>query len=197
MRLATLAWTDLPAPSGPLLLVPLGATEQHGPHLPMNTDSVIAEALTGSIADGRTDRIAGPTLHYGSSGEHAAFPGTLSLGQAALELAVVELVRSADYFRGVAIVCWHGGNAEALSRATQLLHGEGRRIQVWRGHQVGGDLHAGRTETSLMLHLAPELVGKERPAGATEPLVAIKDALMSGGVRHVSPNGVLGDAAGA
>jgi creatinine amidohydrolase len=48
-----------------------------------------------------------------------------------------------------------------------------------------------------MLHLAPELVGKERPAGATEPLVAIKDALMSGGVRHVSPNGVLGDAAGA
>jgi mycofactocin system creatininase family protein len=181
------------AVTGSLLVVPLGATEQHGPHLPLGTDTIIASALAASV----DDAVVAPALPYGSSGEHAGFAGTLSLGQEALEHAVVELVRSADAFAGVAVVCWHGGNAQALDRAARRLAEEGRSIRVWLGRHAGADLHAGRTETSLVLHLAPELVGDERPVGATEPWPAIAGVLRTGGVRAVSPSGVLGDARGA
>jgi len=102
------------------LLIPLGATEQHGPHLPLNTDTLIASGVADAVAAGRADVVVAPALPYGSSGEHSGFPGTLSLGQAALEAALVELVRSADAFRDVTLVSWHGGNAEPVGRAVAL-----------------------------------------------------------------------------
>lgn len=68
---------------------------------------------------------------------------------------------------------------------------------AWSPRLPGGDAHAGRTETSLMLHLAPERVGTPRPRGNTAPLSALADDLRRGGVGAVSPNGVLGDATGA
>lgn len=196
MRLGALTWPELAAAS-PLLVLPLGATEQHGPHLPIDTDTVIVNALVAATTDGRSDRVAAPVLPYGSSGEHAGFPGTLSLGQAGLELAVVELVRSADAFAGVAIVCWHGGNGQPLRRAAHLLQREGREPWIWVGGYPGGDLHAGHTETSLMLHLAPESVREERPAGVVARLGEIEAQLRTAGVRAVSENGVLGDPATA
>lgn len=196
MRLGDLTWQDLVGAS-PLLVLPLGATEQHGPHLPIDTDTVIVDALVTATTNGHADRVAAPTLPYGSSGEHAGFPGTLSLGQAALESAVVELVRSADAFRCVAVVCWHGGNGEAVARAVRLLDGEGRNVRVWAGTHLGADLHAGRTETALMLHLAPGSVREQRAAGTVAPLSEIKGRLRAEGVRAVSPNGVLGDPEGA
>ena len=78
---AALAELTSAAVAGDLLVVPLGATEQHGPHLPLGTDTVIASALRGSR---RRDAVVAPALPYGSSGEHAGFPGTLSIGHAAL-----------------------------------------------------------------------------------------------------------------
>jgi creatinine amidohydrolase len=195
--LAGRTWPDLAAGAPPRLVLPLGATEQHGPHLPLGTDTTIVAALCAAAAAGRADLVVAPVLPYGSSGEHAGFPGTLSLGQAALELTVVELVRSADAFAGVAIVCWHGGNGEALRRAAATLAAEGRPVAVWVGRYAGADLHAGRTETALMLHLAPESVGPERPVGATGGWAELEPALRRGGVRPVSPTGVLGDARGA
>jgi mycofactocin precursor peptide peptidase len=189
--------TRRPEVTGPLvLLLPLGATEQHGPHLPLETDTTIAAALAGAVGARRPHVAVAPVLAYGSSGEHAGFPGTLSLGPDVLELAVVELVRSAGAFDAVVVLSWHGGNAEALRRAVERLRLEGRRVSVW-SPRLGGDLHAGRTETSLMLALAPELVGAERPHEADEPLDALLPALRSGGVAAVSRSGVLGDARGA
>src|SRR6478752_10318203 len=82
-------------------IVPLGATEQHGPHLPLGTDTTIACALAFGLAAARDDVVVAPALPYGSSGEHAGFPGALSLGQAALETTLVELVRSAEAFSDV------------------------------------------------------------------------------------------------
>lgn len=192
MRLGELVWPDLIGTS-PLLVLPLGATEQHGPHLPIDTDTVIIDALVAATTDGHPDRVAAPTLPYGSSGEHTDFPGTLSLGQDALELAVVELVRSADAFRGVAIVCWHGGNGEPLGRAARLLGSEGRSVRIWVGSHADADLHAGHTETSLMLHLAPGAVRDQRDPGVVAPLSDIEGRLRAEGVRSVSPSGVLGD----
>ena len=136
-----------------------------------------------------------PALPYGSSGEHAGFPGTLSLGQDVLESALVELVRSADHFADIVLVCWHGGNAEAVARAVRRSRDEGRALSCWQPRLPDpADAHAGWIETSLMLALAPTLVRDARPAGPAEPLAALMPALRGRGVRAVSPSGVLGDA---
>lgn len=195
--LADQAWTEL-APAGRILVVPLGATEQHGPHLPLGTDTFVAEALAAELAAVRADVVVAPPLPFGSSGEHAGFAGTLSIGQAALESVVVELVRSADAFRGVVLVSGHGGNAEPLARAVGTLRAEGRRAVSWCTSVAGGDAHAGRTETSLLLALRPELVRTDAvEAGVTTPLGELLPQLQRSGVRAVSPNGVLGDPRGA
>jgi creatinine amidohydrolase len=197
VRLGAAAWPDLER-TGPLvLIVPLGATEQHGPHLPLETDTLIAVAVAEAVGAARDDVAVAPALPYGSSGEHAGFPGTLSLGQEALELALVELVRSADRFDAVVLASWHGGNAEPLARAVARLRAEGRRVVAWDPRPGAADLHAGRTETSLVLALAPERVGPARPVGVVEPLEVLLPQLRARGVRAVSPNGVLGDATGA
>lgn len=197
MRLGPSTWPDLGADAPRRLLIPLGATEQHGPHLPLQTDTLIAVAIAEAAAAERRDVVIAPALPYGASGEHAGFPGTLSLGRAAVEAAVVELVRSADHFDDVVLLSWHGGNAQPVHRAVTRLRGEGRRVSAWQPALGGGDAHAGRVETSLMLAVAPALVGVQRPAGVTEPVAALMPALHEYGVKAVSPTGVLGDARGA
>jgi creatinine amidohydrolase len=117
VRLGAVAWPQLDGGAPPIVVIPLGATEQHGPHLPLETDTVIAAALAEAVAARRADVIAAPALPFGASDEHAGFPGTLSLGQEALEAAVVALARSAEGFAGVILLSWHGGNAEPLARA--------------------------------------------------------------------------------
>lgn len=189
-RLADLASPDV---AGDLLVVPLGSTEQHGPHLPLSTDADVAVALAEGLAARRPGTLVAPALPYGASGEHAGFPGTLSLGQEALEHVLVELVRSADL--PVLLVNGHGGNAEPVRRAVALLQQEGRAVRAW-GPRFGGDAHAGRTETSLLLALGRP-VGAARPVGATAPVTELMPAMREGGVRAVSANGVLGDASGA
>jgi creatinine amidohydrolase len=115
-----------------------------------------------------------------------------------LELAVVELIRSADQFDAVVVFSWHAGNAEPLERAVKRLRDEGRNVAVWEPSPVqDGDLHGGRIETSLMLALAPELVGDQRPAEAAEPFEVLLPTLRAHGVAAVSRSGVLGDASGA
>ena len=183
---------------GATLLVPLGSTEQHGPHLPLGTDTLVASALCDRLAASRSDIVVAPALPYGSSGEHAGFPGTLSIGQEALECVLVELVRSADAFAGVVLVSGHGGNAEALGRAVATLTAEGRNVRLWAPRVPGGDAHAGRTETSLLLALDPRAVHRDRfEVGATEPLSELMATLRTGGVQAVSANGILGDPTGA
>lgn len=194
MRLGSCSWPDLQRGAPVTLLLPLGATEQHGPHLPLETDTLIATALAEAVATGRAEVLVAPALAYGSSGEHAEFPGTLSLGQHVFEEAVVELVRSADGFATVVLVSWHGGNAEPLTRAVTRLEEEGRAVAAWQPALPGADAHAGRTETSLMLAIAPDRVGPQRPVGETERLSRLLPALRRNGVRAVSGSGVLGDA---
>jgi mycofactocin system creatininase family protein len=191
--------TDLDASAGSTVLaVPLGSTEQHGPHLPLATDTLIAAALAERLAARRPDVAAAPALPYGSSGEHAGFPGTLSIGQQALEAVVVELVRSADAFAATVLVCGHAGNAEPVGRAVRTLRAEHRRVGAWFPIVPGGDAHAGRTETAILLALRPDLVRVDdaRP-GVTTPLTELLDALRASGVAGVSPTGVLGDPTGA
>jgi mycofactocin precursor peptide peptidase len=197
--LADLAWPAIDRLAGrSILAVPLGSTEQHGPHLPFGTDTTIAVALAEGLAAHRSDVVVTPAMPFGSSGEHADFAGTLSIGGPALELVVVELVRSADAFAGVVLVSAHGGNQRALAAASARLHGEGRRTLVWSPSVPGGDAHAGRTETSLMLALRPGAVDLDAAApGDVRPIQELMPTLERAGVAAVSSNGVLGDPAGA
>jgi mycofactocin precursor peptide peptidase len=196
-RLGNVTWTDLwnLAPR-PIIAVPVGSCEQHGPHLPLDTDTriavALAEGLVSSFEPG--DVLIGPTMAATSSGEHAGFPGTLSIGAELVEQMIVELVRSADWSAGVVLVNGHAGNARPVQRAVNKLLGEGRRVLAWWPRIRNGDAHAGESETSMMLALAPSLVRMSRAeAGRPEPIVDLIDELRANGVRAVSPNGVLGD----
>lgn len=195
--LGDLSWPDLAAGER-VLAVPLGATEQHGPHLPFTVDTDIAVELCARLARATEFVVTAPPVPYGSSGEHSGFAGTLSIGQNAAELLLVELVRSADAFRGVILVCAHGGNAVPLRRAVTQLRHEGRRVLAWAPTYPADDSHAGRTETSVMLALRPGSVhiGRAQP-GNTAPVTDLMGRLRTEGVRPVSPNGVLGDPSGA
>lgn len=183
---------------GGLLAIPVGATEQHGPHLPLSTDSDIAVALADRLAARQQGVVVAPLLPYGSSGEHAGFPGTLSIGREATELVLVELCRSAtESFDRVLLISTHGGNAGPVRAAVSRLRAEGREVRAW-SPSWEGDAHAGATETSVMLALDPRRVGPEPPeAGNTDPIDRLISDLVEQGVRELSPSGILGDPRGA
>ncbi len=181
-----------------MLAVPLGSTEQHGPHLPLSTDSDIAVALCERLEAARSDVLIAPTVTYGSSGEHAGFPGTVSIGQEAVELLVLELGRSAfDTFNHVVFVSAHGGNAGPVKRAVKTLHTESRDAVVFMPHWQG-DPHAGRPETSLLLAVRPNVVRRDLiEPGDARPMDEVLPLLRAGGLRCVTDNGILGDPTGA
>ena len=180
----------------PALIVPIGALEQHGPHLPLDTDTRIAVAVATAVADQLPgDWTLAPAVSYGSSGEHQDFPGTISIGTAALRLLLLEFGRSAcQWASRVVFVNGHGGNVAALREAVGLLRDEGRDA-AWCSCTVrGGDAHAGHTETSVLLHISPEDVWlDERVAGNRAPLAELLPRMREGGIAAVSPVGVLGD----
>jgi len=184
----------------PLVLVPVGSIEQHGPHLPLDTDTTIAVAVAESVArELGPEALVAPPLSYGSSGEHQSFAGTSSIGTETLRSVVIELVRSMSTWAGrIVFVNAHGGNLAGLSKAVFQMVAEQHEVGWVPCATEDVDLHAGITETSLMLHLRPGSVRLDRAEpGETRPLNEILSLLMAGGVGAVSPNGVLGDPTGA
>ena len=203
--LSAASWPRVPADA--VVLVPIGSTEQHGPHLPFDTDTVIALAVAAGVAErlGRGAVVA-PALAFGASGEHQSFAGTVSIGHEALRFVLLELVRSLSTWAGrVVLVNGHGGNVTTLASAVPQLVAEGHRV-AWvpctvprnSGFEGVVDAHAGRVETSLMLHLVPHAVALPLPpAGSTTPLPELFARLAESGVESVSPSGILGDPTGA
>ncbi len=183
-----------------MLIIPVGSTEQHGPHLPLDTDTRIATAVSHAVFDhlaGSTtgDRMVAPAVNYGASGEHEGFPGTVSIGTAALELLLVEFGRSASSWASrLAFVNGHGGNVQALAGAVALLRREGRDAGWVPCIAAGADAHAGHTETSVLLHISPGAVAAAcLTPGNTAQLAELMPVMRSGGVAAVSEVGVLGD----
>jgi mycofactocin precursor peptide peptidase len=180
----------------PALIIPLGSTEQHGPHLPLDTDTRIATAVACAVAERLTgDWLVAPAIGYGASGEHEGFPGTVSIGTEALHHLLVEFARSASGWASrMVFVNGHGGNVQAVAGATTQLRDEGRDV-AWCPCEVGGaDAHAGHTETSVLLHISPEDVWVDEVVpGNVTSLGELMPALRRGGVAAVSPVGVLGD----
>jgi creatinine amidohydrolase len=198
-HLADLAFPEVSVDPRILLLVPLGSCEQHGQHLPLDTDTRIGVAIANAVGARRDDLLIAPPLNFGASGEHEGFAGTLSIGSDALRIVLVELARSlGPEFGGLVLLSWHGGNADAVRQAVTQLRVEGHRVLSIAPTVPSGDAHAGRTETSIMLSLAPGAVRMDRAAaGDTRPLTELMPLLRQGGLRAVTETGVLGDPAGA
>lgn len=182
-----------------VLLVPLGSVEQHGPHLPLSTDSAIAGAVCERVAnvltgEGISTTVA-PCLEFGSSGEHEGFAGTVSIGRDALSQVLVELVRSARrWAHRIVLVSGHGGNVVAMVDAVRLLRFEEATVAWTTCAEPEFDAHAGHAETSMMLAIEPGCVRLERAeVGNTTPAAEIWPALRAGGIAAVAANGVLGE----
>ncbi len=199
------------------VVVPFGAVEQHGPHLPLDTDAVLADRLGPLLAE-RLDALCAPTVRIGCSQHHLAFAGTLSLRPQTLQMIVHDLVDSLvrHGFRRVVLLATHGGNEPPLQEAGAASARNGVSVVVprlraavdallavarargVRPGEAGG--HAGELETSLMLALAPHLVSRAAMTepGYTGPLDDAAAALLfDEGVGALAANGVLGDPRGA
>jgi mycofactocin precursor peptide peptidase len=198
-ELAQAQWPTVEKNLRQLLVVPVGSLEQHGPHLPLDTDTRIAVAVARRACQRRAGVALAPPLPVGASGEHAAFPGTLSIGAEALTACLIELGRHASlHWPALLLVNGHGGNVTAVEAAVGRLRYEGRACLAWHAALPEGDAHAGRSETSVMLALAPGAVRLDAAErGDVRPLGEILPLLRERGVRAVSANGVLGDPAGA
>lgn len=187
------------------VMIPLGSTEQHGPHLPLDTDTRIATAVAREVAaclagasnfgDRPLHWLVAPAIAYGDSGEHQSFPGTISIGTDALTTLLVEYGRSATcWAQRLLFVNGHGGNVTALKRAVRRLRSEGRDVGWCACTATGADAHAGHTETSVLLHISPAdvLIDRRRP-GNGAPLSDLLPTMRRAGVAAVSATGVLGD----
>jgi mycofactocin precursor peptide peptidase len=186
--------------TSPSIIIPLGSTEQHGPHLPLDTDTRIATAVArGAMASLKArleqEWLVAPAIAYGASGEHQSFAGTISIGTEALATLLLEYGRSATrWAQRLLFVNGHGGNVDALNGAVQRLRAEGRDAAWYPCAVPGGDAHAGHTETSVLLHISPTDVLTDRwLAGNQAPLSDLLPSMRRGGVAAVSRVGVLGD----
>ena len=183
----------------PIVLLALGSWEQHGAHLPFDTDTVIIESVVDaairSVDPENTQFSVVPTIGITASDEHNGFAGTLSIGTNALSDAVVSIARSASWARGICIVNGHGGNSDALKLVHSALDYENIRHSIWSlPYYEGADMHAGHTETSLMLHLAPDTVRMDlAEVGAVGDSEMLIERMRAGGIKEVSSNGVVGD----
>lgn len=198
------------------VIVPLGATEQHGPALPLLVDSEhgFRTAVRAASLLGRT--LVGPVVTLGVSPEHAAFPGSVSLSPETMKgvLADIAASHARSGFRLVYFWVAHGGNAGALASVLPELRRRwcGCRIEgltdldayiraTWEKVPIDEAVplsvsgsHAGEFEASMMLAARPELVRRDAAEiGDPRPLAQIVDQMMSQGIEAVSSNGVLGD----
>ena len=185
--LATLTWRDAEAAlnKAELAILPTGSIEQHGPHMALETDIAIADALAKRLTDGLGElALLCPRLDYGLSEHHMRFPGTLTLRPDTFIGVVLEIVESLAHWgvRRVLVVNGHGGNIDALrlvSRIARRDHGSLVASLMWA--QLGSDEitsrvtspvygHACEIETSVAMELAAHVVFEDRidgPAGRT------------------------------
>ncbi len=197
------------------VVMAFGATEQHGPHMPLATDALLGDHLARLVAE-RLDAFLAPTVRIGCSEHHLEFPGTLSLSAETFHAVVADLVRSLARggFRRLVLLPTHGGNFAPLGQALEQLGPiEGLEISaltdlgaLFAIAQLGaseygiplgdGGVHAGEWETSMLLAIHPEMVHGERatPGYTGDPQEAIA-AIFGGGVHTVAANGVIGDPA--
>jgi creatinine amidohydrolase len=175
MHLAETTWPDAAEADTDLAILPVGSTEQHGPHAPLSTDSLAAEAVARAGAETHDGEVVvAPTLPYGVSEEHRAFAGTIWLSPDTFRAVVREAIESLAHhgWNRVVLVNGHGGNVDALREVAAGVTREGVAYAAaftWFDAVSPGDMgHAGPVETSVVMHHDPGLVREERFEEARE-----------------------------
>jgi creatinine amidohydrolase len=199
-------------------VLPLGSTEQHGPHLALDTDTVIADALAERLCAEVGDALACPTLPVGCASEHLAFPGTLHLEPATLVAVLRDTIRALGRhgISRVFLFSAHGGNGEPLraalpelrrdcapvavdaftdlDRLTAVLHAESTACGI---PPASAGHHAGEIETSILLALDPARVRSDALAPGLLTATDDPQRLFYPDLRANAPDGTVGDPRGA
>lgn len=188
---------------GSVLVVPTGSVEQHGHHMPVATDTILADAVALSGAQTVADALpvlVTPPVWTGYSPHHLSFGGTITLDVEELHDVLVDIAESAvqNGFDAILFLNGHGGNSSIIGSATGTIGHEHPEIQALslsyytladsfideiRDSDTGGTSHAGEFETSLMLHLRPELVDQDAasPNYRDEPYDLARQDMFQGG----------------
>ncbi len=171
MNLSAATWTDVRDVETDLAVVPVGSTEQHGPHAPLGTDVIGAEAVADAAID-RLDRevVRAPAIPIGIAEEHRQFPGTMWVSEETFRRYVREAVESLAHhgFDRVVLVNGHGGNVDALCEiGGQLTRSETAYTVPFTWFEAVGEHtvemgHGGPLETALLRHVEPDLVREDR-----------------------------------
>lgn len=219
-----LTWTEIqemPDKANTLIIQPIGAIEQHGPHLPLIVDAAISVAVVGKALtelDPKIPAFSLPPLYYGKSNEHWHFPGTITLSVQTLIAVITEVAESVYRagFRKFILVNAHGGQPQVLEIVARDLHQNYQDflifpLFVWRVPNAAEKLltpkelefgiHAGDAETSLMLSILPEQVKMDRavveyPHGLPADSVLSMEGQLpfAWTTQELTSSGVLGDA---
>jgi creatinine amidohydrolase len=201
-----------------LVVLPVGAVEQHGPHLPILTDAIVPVALLGRALELRPDDgrvFALPVQAYGKSNEHTGFAGVFALSARTLARTLREIAAgvAASGLRRLMFLNGHGGNTDVLDYVARDVRSElglvcvsahpfrfGLAADVISDAEQGFGIHAGESETSTMLHLAAELVHEDRFAAELPAVraklrrLSLKGAASFGWLtRDLSASGTIGD----
>ncbi|MFK7806049.1 MAG: creatininase family protein [Anaerolineae bacterium] len=196
-----------------------GATEQHGLHLPMGTDSIWGEELGLRVTQALGNALQAPGLRIGCSEHHMDFSGSLTLSNETFYLVVEDTCRSLAHhgFKNIVLIPTHGGNFRPIGAAAErirkvlpdvniidyndlmafmgVLFGVAAEFGFTPEHTGG---HAGENETSLILALRPELVDMSvAEAGYVGDMLSIAPTIMKDGFKGITENGVLGNPEGA
>lgn len=207
MDLSEATWTDVRELETDLAVVPVGSTEQHGPHAPLGTDVLTAEAVADAALE-RIDRevVRAPAVPVGIAEEHRQFPGTMWVSENTFRSYVRESVESLAHhgFDRVVLVNGHGGNVDALREVGGRLTRSGEAYAVpFTWFEAVGDHssdmgHGGPLETALVRHVDPELVREDRLEDAREGSADgwgewISYANLAYDSAEFTDNGVVGD----
>jgi creatinine amidohydrolase len=173
--LQEMSWVDVKdyLKTNDMVIIPMGATEQHGPHLPLGTDYYESFGISKIISE-KTGVVVAQVLMVGYSIYHSGFPGTLSLKPETMEQVLFETVEVLlKYgFRRFMFLNYHGGNNIVQDKVMHRINhstkgiavaiGIGNSIQKEDEEEEFFDWHAGKSETSIMLYIRPDLVRMDR-----------------------------------
>lgn len=196
MELRELSWADFQERDPTVAVLPVSSTENHGPHLPLGTDSIFANNVAREACE-RTDELLLPSLEFGVAEHHRKFPGTLYVSADTLRDVVYETLHSLTEhgIEKAVIINGHGGNTGALNQVCGRLARDGDMFVVhwiWTDGFPGEEDHAGKNETSFVMHLRPNLVG-DLVEGADEWGNPVNGTLTAQYTHEFAENGIVGD----